>query len=269
MEQIAKCIRSQRQDRGMTQAELASALGVQYQTVSKWETGVTVPDVAMLPRIADHFRISMDELFGRKLADCTGQVPEDRKEFLLRTYTQMYGPEAGPWNLSVENKYLMYRFADFFEKHFEVAEGACICNIGIGAGEWDEYLSYKLRGGSLTSIDRLEICCRQLEERLNAERNPNAVQVIRADALELDPAKEFDVVTMVGSTVMESGTGMQLLKKAFRFVKTGGAMYYQSIDPEEDGNVVLKTAFDQGMRLGAYLEDEAYGFRCRYYKFEK
>lgn len=110
MKEMANCIRSMRLSRRMTQTELAEVLGVQYQTVSKWETGATVPDVAMLPRIADFFGVSMDALFGRKRISCTGDIPEDRLIFLLKTYSQMYGPEAGPWNLSVENKYLMYRF---------------------------------------------------------------------------------------------------------------------------------------------------------------
>lgn len=258
-----------RQSRGMTQAELADVLGVQYQTVSKWETGATVPDVAMLPRIADFFDIPLDVLFGRKRTGCTGNIPEDRIYFLLKTYSQMYGPEAGPWNLSVENKYLMYRFADFFERNFTVGETDCICNIGIGAGEWDEYLSWKLKKGSLTSIDRLEICCRQLEERFLVEGNPNEVKVICADAMELSLEGQFDVVTMVGSTAMESGAGTDLLQKAMGFVKDGGAMYYQSIDENEDCNGILKTAFGQGFTLAAFTEDHAYGFKSRYYKFER
>lgn len=269
MKEIANCIRALRQKRQMTQTELASELGIQYQTVSKWETGVTVPDVAMLPRIADYFGISMDELFGRKKAGCGGEMPEDQMRFLLKTYSQMYGPEAGPWNLSVENRYLMYRFADFFQKNFAVGETDHICNIGIGAGEWDEYLSYQLKKGTLTSIDRLEICCRQLEQRLKYEENPNPVQVIWADALELSLEGQFDIVTMVGSTVTESGMGMRLLKKAMHFVKAGGALYYQSIDSGEDSDLVIRTAYGQGMKLGAFVSDDAYGFRCRYYKFER
>lgn len=269
MKEMQNCIRSMRQSRRMTQAELADVLGVQYQTVSKWETGTTVPDVAMLPRIADFFGISLDTLFGRKRTGCAGDIPEDRLLFLLKTYSQVYGPEAGLWNLSVENKYLMYRFADFFEKHFAVGEGDCICNIGIGAGEWDEYLSYKLNRGTLTSIDRLEICCRQLEERLLWEENPNKVNVICADAMELSLEGQFEIVTMVGSTAMESDTGMALLEKAMGFVKPGGTLYYQSIDADEDCNRVLKAAFDAGMKLAAFEEDHAYGFSCRYYKLEQ
>lgn len=269
MKEIANIIRTQRLEHQMTQAQLANKLGVQYQTVSKWETGITVPDIAMLPYLADIFHITIDELFGRKHAGCSNIIPDSNTEFLLRTYSQMYAPEAGPWNLSVENKYLEYRFADFFEKHFVVSDDTNICNIGIGAGEWDIYLSYKLKNGSLTSIDQLELCCRQLEQRLFCERNPNVVKIVCSDVMDLEFSRQFDIVTMVGTTVIESGIGLALLEKAISFVKVGGAIYYQSLDKKEDCNTVLQVAYRHGMKLEAFLEDNAYGFRCHYYKFER
>lgn len=39
------------------------------------------------------------------------------QDFLLRVYGQCYDAEAGPWNLSLENKYLEYMFAKFFEEN--------------------------------------------------------------------------------------------------------------------------------------------------------
>ena len=75
------------------------------------------------------------------------------KSFLLQSYGEENGPEAGPWNTSLESKYLEYRITAFFEKDFEIGQGAQLCNIGIGAGNWDRYLSYRLNGGNLTSID--------------------------------------------------------------------------------------------------------------------
>ena len=269
MKEIANNIRMFRLERQMTQAQLANELGVQYQTVSKWETETSVPDTNMLPLIADALDVTIDELFGRRRTGCARSIPDSRTAFLLQTYSQMYAPEAGPWNLSVENKYLEYRFRDFFEKHFDVPKDSQICNIGIGTGEWDIYLSYKLSEGALTSIDMIEVCCRQLEERLICEDNPNRVNVICADAMTLDLAEQFDILTMVGSTAIESGDGMALLAKASRFVKDGGSIYYQSIDDKEDCNVVMQNAFQFGLSLDTFFEDNAYGFRACYYKFEK
>ena len=60
---MGKEIRRLRNDRGLTQEALASALNVTAQTVSKWECGNSVPDVQMLPEIAVFFGITIDQLF--------------------------------------------------------------------------------------------------------------------------------------------------------------------------------------------------------------
>ncbi len=50
---------------GMTQDALAEKLGVTYQAVSKWENGISCPDITLIPAIADIFDVSIDALFGR------------------------------------------------------------------------------------------------------------------------------------------------------------------------------------------------------------
>lgn len=56
-----------RKKTGITQEELANALGVTNQAVSKWESGKCAPDIQLLPYIAEYFNISIDELFGRSV----------------------------------------------------------------------------------------------------------------------------------------------------------------------------------------------------------
>lgn len=60
---IGKQIRSLRLKKEVKQEELAEYLGVSFQAVSKWETGASVPDIALLPNIAVFFGVSIDELF--------------------------------------------------------------------------------------------------------------------------------------------------------------------------------------------------------------
>ena len=60
---IGEKIRQLRRGRNMTQEELASVLGVAYQTVSKWETGATSPDLGLIVPIARLFEVTTDELF--------------------------------------------------------------------------------------------------------------------------------------------------------------------------------------------------------------
>ena len=61
--QIGSRIRQLRKQKGITQEVLAEALSVTPQAVSKWEMGVSSPDLALLPVIAAYFSISMDTLF--------------------------------------------------------------------------------------------------------------------------------------------------------------------------------------------------------------
>ncbi len=59
-------IASLRKAQGMTQDELATRLGVTYQAVSKWETGSCLPDILLLPKLADIFGTTVDSLLGRE-----------------------------------------------------------------------------------------------------------------------------------------------------------------------------------------------------------
>lgn len=67
MLKISEIIKAKRRERELTQEELANILGVTKAAVSKWETAESYPDITMLPRIAQLFHITMDELFGYSL----------------------------------------------------------------------------------------------------------------------------------------------------------------------------------------------------------
>ena len=62
--QLSKNIRSHRKEQGYTQEQLAEALGVTVGAVSKWETGLSVPDIQLIVEMADFFRTSVDVLLG-------------------------------------------------------------------------------------------------------------------------------------------------------------------------------------------------------------
>ncbi len=64
MLKIGEKLRGLRLKNGLTQERLAELIGVSPQAVSRWETGMTFPDITLLPAIANCLDATLDELFG-------------------------------------------------------------------------------------------------------------------------------------------------------------------------------------------------------------
>ena len=62
MHKVGERISSYRKERNMSQEELATLLNVSRQTISKWETGDTLPDVYNTVALAKLFHVSLDQL---------------------------------------------------------------------------------------------------------------------------------------------------------------------------------------------------------------
>lgn len=63
-----------RQDRKMTQKDLAQAMFVTVGTISNYENGVHYPDVEKLISLADYFNVTTDYLLGRCKANVSPDV---------------------------------------------------------------------------------------------------------------------------------------------------------------------------------------------------
>lgn len=59
---LGAMIASLRKEQGMTQLELAEKMGVTDKAVSKWERDVSCPDISSLPKLAEVFDVSVDQL---------------------------------------------------------------------------------------------------------------------------------------------------------------------------------------------------------------
>ncbi|HAE81150.1 MAG TPA: hypothetical protein DCG70_06305 [Lachnoclostridium sp.] len=76
---LGSFIRFLRKQNQMTQAQLADRVGVTDKAVSKWERDVSYPDIAIFPKLADIFGITVNDL----LRECTDDGQPSR---LLRVY---------------------------------------------------------------------------------------------------------------------------------------------------------------------------------------
>ena len=61
---LGETIRELRRRDGRKQEDLAKAMGVSPQAVSRWELGVGYPDMEIIPSIANYFHVTIDTLFG-------------------------------------------------------------------------------------------------------------------------------------------------------------------------------------------------------------
>lgn len=72
MDQIktGKFIAAMRKEQGLTQRQLADSLNISDKTVSKWETGKGLPEVALMVPLCDALHITVNELLcGQRLTD--------------------------------------------------------------------------------------------------------------------------------------------------------------------------------------------------------
>lgn len=166
---IAATLLKKRKEKKVTQEELASYIGVSKASVSKWETGVSYPDIAFLPQLATYFDISIDDLMGydpqmskeniralrKRLNDRVGKEPLedifDDCRALIKKYYSCYpllfqlgsfmannvgefGPEKGP-SLLTEIKELFTRIredsGDTSLSRLAVKMEA-FCDLGLG-----------------------------------------------------------------------------------------------------------------------------------------
>lgn len=83
---LGKRIAAYRKQMKLTQDQLAEKLGLTAQAVSKWENDQSCPDITILPKLADIFGVTTDELLGRESA-----VPVRETVVVTREETEANG----------------------------------------------------------------------------------------------------------------------------------------------------------------------------------
>lgn len=71
---IGNMIKTLRKKQGVTQEQLADRVGVSFQAVSKWENGIAMPDITLVPVIAQYFGVSTDELLSFDSAEKDNEI---------------------------------------------------------------------------------------------------------------------------------------------------------------------------------------------------
>lgn len=79
---LAECLKQARRDRGLSQADVADKLNIARQSISKWETGRTLPDLENLIRLSDLFNLSLDDLIKGDVS-MRDKISRDRQQYIF------------------------------------------------------------------------------------------------------------------------------------------------------------------------------------------
>ena len=73
---LAENLKHFRKKSGISQEELAEICQVSRQAIAKWENEESIPTLENLVFLADYYKISLDELVGRKVCNNYKQIKE-------------------------------------------------------------------------------------------------------------------------------------------------------------------------------------------------
>lgn len=128
MLKIGEKIKELRKAQDVTQEKLADYLNISYQAVSKWENGLALPDITLLPKLANFFGVSTDELLDLKASE---------NETELRRYEKEYH-ELGRKGKILEKIELSRKVLDLYPRNYQ----------------WMLYLAYDLVSYNCTAEQR-------------------------------------------------------------------------------------------------------------------
>ena len=98
---VGAFLKDLRNEKGITQEQLAEKLGVSGRTISRWETGKNMPDISLLVEIAEFFDVSIPEIIKgerksenmknetKEVAETMSDYAKAEKEQLIKSFRNM------------------------------------------------------------------------------------------------------------------------------------------------------------------------------------
>lgn len=158
---IAQC----RKALSITQDALAQQLGVTNQAVSKWESDQCCPDVTLLPRLADIFGITIDELFDRPAA----QPKKEEETSEIKRNIHIYVGNSGEVNWIAPTP--------VWPDDDTLRVVAYIGHQLVQSAEACEKLTFQYDGPALNIHSHISVACGDVEGDVDAGRDISCCNV--------------------------------------------------------------------------------------------
>ncbi|MGN1084370.1 MAG: helix-turn-helix domain-containing protein [Lachnospiraceae bacterium] len=237
--QIKIRIRELREQRGMTQKELAEKMQVSFQTISKWENGVNMPDITHIPKLADIFGVSADVILGlqplEKRLDWRkfdGIDYWNTNRELFKVWKTLY------WN----EDYFSFLVREVW-KHDRPVD---LLDFGCGFGFLGmKFMPLLPQGSSYTGIELDENELAQAKKFF--DKTPYPHRFVKQDIYQYEPEKKYDVVVAL-YLLSYVRHPEQMIEKMKASLKPGGMLllidsnmeveqagFFSGLEKEENG----------------------------------
>ena len=158
---FGKYVKEKRLEQGMTQKELADKLLVDFTAVSKWERGVTYPDITLIPDLCKYLQVSEHELM---------ESANDTEYRHIKAEAQKYGrlkngifyTMAASYLLAVLTCFIVNLAVDKRLSWFFIVLTACACGFAFFPTVTRFFSRYKLTafiGSTFISLCFLYLAC--------------------------------------------------------------------------------------------------------------
>ncbi len=149
---IGKRIAALRKEKGLKQEDIAQALDVSSQAVSKWENDQSCPDISLLPKLAKLLGISVDVLLsGEEEKPAVELVPEQKRKDIKDMMLRVVIDSADGDKVRVNVPMALIQIAiDTGTNLFEVSGSDAIKNV-----DWAQILNLVRQGaiGNLLEVE--------------------------------------------------------------------------------------------------------------------
>lgn len=236
-----------RKEKGIGQQDLANVLGVSFQAVSKWENGVTMPDITLLPEIAGYFQVSVDELLGLK--------PLHREEY-IKIDTDNHDTSNGKENNVYKNRkyfwnndYLAFLLTKVLkiEKPTDVIEFRC-CEGYLG----QQLLELLPEESKYTGVDNKYFTDRA---RTIFSKEGYEAEFTESDIYSFKANKGYDMA-IIQAGLRHMNKPLEVLKIMTASVKKGGLVVCIDVNREFEND-------------GLYMDNLDYDYLCTAFDFHK
>lgn len=232
-----------RKSKGISQQDLAEVFGISFQSVSKWETGSTMPDITLLPDIAEYFNVSIDELLGIKPLS---------NEVYMPTNTDDRNSWNGKKDKVLKNRKYFWNedYLSFLIKEVWKVKGPInVIEFRCGEGYFGRQLLKLLpEGSTYTGVDN-EYYVNKAEA--NLKDISDKTNFIISDVYSFVDNKKYDI-TFSQAALRHMNKPMEVLKVMIKATKENGVVACIDVNREleKEGR-----DYAVGMRLPFYMRE--------------